>query len=95
MQIKGVLEVIHDTVQVTDTFKRRGFVVAHRPREEYDHIEYISFELIQDKCGLLDHFNKGDTVSVYFNLKGRQYQKDDIIKYFNTLQAWRIDSSLV
>ena len=52
----------------------------------------MKFELIQDKCDILDPYNKGDKVDVYFNLKGRKWtDPKGVDKYFNSLQAWRLE----
>ena len=51
----------------------------------------IKFEAVQDKCDLLNNFNVGDLVDVDFNLKGRKWTNPQgEVKYFNSLQAWRI-----
>jgi hypothetical protein len=90
MKITAVLESKNDTVQVTETFKRRVFTVTYWNNPE--HTEYISFELLQDRCKILDSFEKGDTVVVSFNLKGRKWVNNEgVEKYFNTLQAWNIE----
>lgn len=91
MKIRGIIETIYDTVQVTETFKRRKFVIMYWNNPEKT--EYISFEFIQQRCELLNEFKKGDKVNVFFNLKGNKKQglngSEDI--YFNNLQAWNIE----
>ena len=47
MNIKGKLVEIFDTVQVTETFKKREFIIEDNKNPEYP--EYIKVELIQDK----------------------------------------------
>ena len=53
----------------------------------------ISFQLVQDKCSLLEAYNEGDEISVNFNLRGREWvsPKDGTTKYFNSLEAWKIE----
>jgi len=54
--------------------------------------EFIKFELIQDKCDLIDNLKVDQEVDVHFNLKGRKWtDPQGEVKYFNSLQAWRID----
>ena len=50
------------------------------------------FQLVQDKTSLIDQFSIGDKVEIFFNLRGREWQKDPSaeIRVFNTLDAWRI-----
>jgi hypothetical protein len=55
--------------------------------------ELLKFDLIQDKCDLLEEFNVGDSLKVEFNLKGRKWtDPSGNDKYFNTLQAWRLST---
>ena len=51
----------------------------------------MSFQVTQDKCTILDSFNPGDEIRVQFNLRGREWNGPQGIKYFNTLEAWRIE----
>ena len=52
MNIKGKLIEIFDTVQITETFKKREFIIQDNKNPEYP--EYIKVELIQDKVDLLN-----------------------------------------
>ena len=42
---------------------------------------------------MLDSVRVGDELKVHFNLRGREWTspKDGVTKYFNTLEAWRIE----
>jgi hypothetical protein len=51
----------------------------------------VSFQVTQDKCSMLDSFNEGDEIKVQFNLRGREWNGPQGIKFFNTLEAWRIE----
>jgi hypothetical protein len=90
MQISGRLVEISATQNVSATFKKREFVVEYVERQ---YPEFIKFETIQDKCDLLDSFVVGGDVTIDFNLKGRKWNSPQgEVKYFNTLQAWRIEA---
>jgi len=90
MKLTGVITEIKESQQVTDTFKKRNFVVEYAENPQYP--EYINFELIQDKCDLLDGFQLGQEVEVNFNLKGRKWiNPEGETRYFNSLQAWKIE----
>jgi Domain of unknown function (DUF3127) len=91
MNISAKIIEIFETTKVTDTFRKREFVVEYSENPQYP--EYIKFEFIQDKCDLLDNYRVGDEVDIQFNLKGRKWtDPQGVVKYFNTLQAWRIES---
>jgi hypothetical protein len=90
MKVRGIIESIEDVVEVNSTFKRRGFVLSYWNNP--DKCEHLAFEVVQDRCKLLDGFNPGDKVLINFQLKGKKWSNPDgVTKYFNTLQAWNIE----
>lgn len=90
MNISAKITEIFDTAKVTDSFKKREFVVEYSENPQYP--EFIKFEFIQEKCDLLDSYTIGEEVDISFNLKGRKWtDPQGTVKYFNTLQAWKID----
>ena len=88
MVIEGKLHAKFDTQQVSDSFTKREFVIEYVDNPLYP--QYVTFQLVQDRCGNIDKFNVGDKLEVVFNLRGREYDKDGVKKYFNTLEAWMI-----
>ncbi len=49
----------------------------------------ILLEFVQDKVSLLEDVKVGDDVQVTFDIRGREYNG----RYFNNLQAWRLQKS--
>lgn len=91
MNIEAKLIEKFDTQKITDTFQKREFVVEYAENPQYP--ELVKFELIQTNCDQLDHHNIGDQLNVSFNLKGRKWtDKANEVKYFTSLQAWRIEN---
>ena len=89
MNIKGKLIEKFETAKITDSFQKREFVIEYAENPMYP--EFVKFELTQDKCPLIDPFNLGDEIDVEFNLKGRKWtDPQGEIKYFNSLQAWKV-----
>ena len=94
-ELTGKLIAKYDTVQRTETFKVREFAV-----EKTDDIggrtivNYAKFQCVQDKTEIIDKVNIGDTVKVYFNIKGSKWEKDGKTNYFTNLDAWRIEQIL-
>ena len=90
-EIKGTIKVIRDEQIVSDKFKKREFVVS--TPDEYP--QHISIEMTQDKTSLLDKFAVGQEVIVSVNVRGREWTnpKTNEVKYFNTLQGWKISGS--
>ncbi len=91
MNVTGKILEIFETQNISNTFKKREFVLEYAENPQYP--EYLKFEMIQDKCALLDGLNVGDTVNVFFNLKGRKWtDPKGEVKYFNSLQAWKFET---
>lgn len=90
-KITGTVKVIMDTMQVSDTFKKREFVITEASGM---YPQDLIFQLVQDKCSLIDGFNVNDLVDVSFNLRGREWTSPQgEVRYFNTLDAWRVERS--
>ncbi len=87
--IQGILKVKNNEVQVSDRFKKREFVMTTEQNTQYP--QHVQFQLVQDKCSLLDSHQLGEEIKVSFNLRGREWSKDNEIRYFNTLDAWKIE----
>ena len=87
-EVKGKLIVKGQTIVVSEKFSKRCFVVE--TSDTYPQV--IEMQLSQDKCALLDSINVGDEINVSVNLRGRSWTNPQgETKYFNTLEAWRID----
>lgn len=92
MDIKGKIIEIYDTIQVSEKFKKREFVVEYAENTQYP--EYVKFELTQDKCDVLNSYKIGQEVEVHFNLRGRRWtDPKGETKYFNSLQAWKVQNA--
>lgn len=89
MEVTGTLKVKFDTQKVSDRFSKREFVLVTEANTPYP--QFVSFQVTQDKCSLLDQFNEGEELKVQFNLRGREWNGPQGVKYFNTLEAWRIE----
>jgi len=88
--LRGKVIVISAEQIISEKFKKREFVIED---DSSQYPQVISFQVVQDNCNILDSFSVGDEVEVNFNIKGREWTspKDGQVKYFNTLEAWRIN----
>ena len=89
MEVIGTLKTKFETQKVSDRFQKREFVLTTEANTPYP--QHVSFQVTQDKCTILDQFNDGEEIKVQFNLRGREWNGPQEIKYFNTLEAWRIE----
>ena len=83
MEIKGIIKKISETVQISDRFRKREFVVEYANNPDYP--QPLQFELVQDRCELLDSYQEGQEVEVHFELRGREWTSPQgQVKYFNS-----------
>lgn len=85
VKINGSIIRIFETQQVSDKFKKREFVI----RTEGTYPQDIIMQFTGDRCDWLNGFNLGESVEVFYNLRGREYNG----KFYNTIEAWRINKA--
>ncbi len=89
-EIIGTLKTKQDTQVISEKFSKREFVLTTDTASQYP--QYISMQLTQDKCSLLDSYQLGEELKVSFNLRGREWNNPTKgLQYFNSLEAWRIE----
>jgi hypothetical protein len=87
-KLEGTLKVANATQVISEKFSKREFVIE--TNDQYPQL--VMFQLTQDKCNLLDAFKVGNQVEVSFNLRGKSWTSPaGEVKYFNTLEAWRLE----
>ena len=93
LELTGTLVEIYPTQQVSERFKKREFVLE--TKEEINgniYSNFAKFQIVQNKCEILDRFNVGDEVKVSFNVKGNRWEKDGKVQYITNLDAWRVEA---
>jgi len=90
MEVQGKIKVIGET----QTFGNNGFrkrEVVITTEEQYP--QSIMIEFVQDKTDLLNNFGVGQNVKISINLRGREWTNPQgEVKYFNSIQGWRIET---
>lgn len=93
MDVRGKLLEIMPPTQITETFRKREFVLEYIPRNP-QYPEYLKFELTQDRCEQIDGFQVGQEIVVHFDLRGRKWNSPQgDVRYFVSLNAWRIEDA--
>ena len=88
MDVTGTIKVIEETKQMSEKFRKREFVII----TEDQYPQTILLQFIQDRCDMLNDRKIGEKVSVFFNVRGREWKNPQgELKYFNSLEAWKID----
>ena len=81
----GKIKVINETQSFASGFTKREFVVT-TSADKYP--QDLKFEVVKDKCSMLDAFEVGQDVQVTFDIRGNEYNG----KYFVNLSAWKIQA---
>ena len=91
-ELTGKLVAKYDTVQRTETFKVREFVLETTEDAGGRIINnYIKFQCVQDRTSMPDRFSVGNEVKISFNIKGTKWVKDGRENYITNLDAWRME----
>ena len=93
-EITGKIIDISPVNQVSDKFKKREFVIEKKETGGAAvFIDYIKFQLVQDKCDLINESFLNEEVKIWFNLKGNKWERDGKINYFTNLDAWKVEKA--
>ncbi len=82
----GKMKWIGTTQSFPSGFTKREFVVT-TAHDKYP--QDIKFDMVKDKCPLLDGFELGQDVQVSFDIRGREYNG----KYFVDLSCWKLQAA--
>ncbi len=82
----GKLKWIGTTQSFPSGFTKREFVVT-TAADKYP--QDLKFEVVKDKCPLLDPYQLGQDVQVSFDLRGNEYNG----KYYVSLACWKIQAA--
>ncbi len=85
-EIEGKLHRKFDIESKTSSFQAREFVIEIA---DGNYPQLIKFQLVQDRCALLDNYQEGEMIKVHFDLRGREWQG----KYFTNLNAWKVEKA--
>ena len=89
MEIQGrIKQIFPSQVIGQNGFEKRDLVIV--TEEQYPQTIIIQFT--QQRCDLLDSLQLGQNVKVYINIRGREWTNPQgEIKYFNTIEGWKIE----
>ncbi|MEI6177485.1 MAG: DUF3127 domain-containing protein, partial [Verrucomicrobiota bacterium] len=66
----GKIKLINETQSFPSGFSKREFVVT-TGNDKYP--QDLKFEVVKDKCAMLDSFEAGQDVQVSFDIRGNEY----------------------
>lgn len=81
----GTIKKIFPTQSFPSGFTKREFVVTS---SEDRFPQDVKFDCLKEKEEILQGAKEGDTVTVHFDIRGREYNG----RYFVDLNAWKLES---
>ena len=82
-ELTGKVKLIQDPQTFASGFEKREIVVTV---EDGKYPQDINVEFVQKSVPKLEGIGEGDTVTVTFDIRGREYNG----RYFNNLVGWKI-----
>jgi len=94
-EIIGKVVDILPVIQVSDKFRKREFVIEKKESGGGGavFIDYLKFQLVQDKCELINESFLQEEIKIWFNLKGNKWERDGKVNYFTNLDVWKIEKA--
>jgi len=89
MEIQGKIKQIFPSQMIgANGFEKRDLVIV----TEETYPQTIIIQFTQQRCDLLNNLQVGQNIKVYINVKGREWTNPQgEIKYFNTIEGWKIE----
>jgi hypothetical protein len=84
-EMQGSVKWIGETQSFASGFTKREFVLTSA-HDKYP--QDIKFEVVKDKCTVLDQFSVGQDVTVSFDVRGNEYNG----KYYVNLACWKLQA---
>ena len=81
----GKVKLISDVQTFPSGFSKREFVVT---TGDSKYPQDLKFEVVKDKCSLLDSYKEGQEVQVNFDIRGNEYNG----KYYVNLSCWKLSA---
>lgn len=82
-EASGTVKMIGEVQSFASGFTKREFVVT-TANDKYP--QDLKFEVVKDKCSMLDNYSTGDEVQVTFDIRGNEYNG----KYFVNLSCFKL-----
>jgi hypothetical protein len=94
-EITGKVIDVLPVIQVSDKFRKREFVIEKKESGSGGavFIDYLKFQLVQDKCDLINESFLQEEIKIWFNIKGNKWERDGKVNYFTNLDVWKIEKA--
>lgn len=87
-QITGKVAEVYPVNRINERFRKREFVIEHKETGSGQaYVDFIKFQLTQEKCEIIDESWLRHDVTVTFNIKGNRWEKNGLVNYITNLNA--------
>ena len=87
-QITGRVAEVYPVNIISERFRKREFVIEHKDSSSKQvYVDYIKFQLTQDRCEIIDESWLRQDVTVNFNIRGNRWEKNGVTNYITNLNA--------
>jgi len=89
LSIKGSLIKKNDIENIENKEGKKWIKQNFLIQTPAEYNNQVCFQLFgEEKIKLLEHYNIGDQIEVFFNISSREYNN----RYYHNIDAWRINS---
>ncbi len=85
-EASGTIKLINETQSFASGFTKREFVIT-TAADKYP--QDLKFQVVKERCAILDEYEVGQQVQVSFDLRGNEYNG----KYYVDLSCWKLQAS--
>ena len=94
-EITGKVAEVYQVIRVNERFRKREFVIEHKESGSgQPYVDFIKFQLTQDKCDIIDESWLRHDVTVTFNIKGNRWEKNGLVNYITNLNALTVTKGI-
>jgi hypothetical protein len=94
-QITGRVAEVYQIIRVNERFRKREFVIEHKDTTGGQaYVDFIKFQLTQDKCEIIDESWLREEVTVTFNIRGNKWEKNGMVNYITNLNALSVSRGI-
>ena len=82
-ELTGIVKIIGQIQSFASGFQKREIVITTDEKYPQD----VKIDFVKEGCDRLEAFQVGDTATIFFNVRGNEYQG----KHYVSLQGWKIE----
>ncbi len=86
LEVTGKLYKKFPTEVKSEKFSIRNFVLEIADGQ---YSQLINFQLLSERCNLVDNYEEGEEIKVHFDLRGREWNG----KFLTNLNCWRVEKA--